>query len=136
VERLWVESRFRDEIGRGLPPALLRKPIVMLEPLPCAWRGESEEPHPLSVTGYALVRDPSAAWPGDRTWMRVEYPVFCTVSAYGMNMFEGDAVLALADDFEAISKDERLGCDTRFALAARLMRRFASRTSGVNLPGE
>ena len=68
--------------------------------------------------------------------MRVEYPAYCTVSDFGLNMFEGDAVLALADEFEAISKDERLGCDPRFALAARLMRRFAGRTSGVNLPGE
>ena len=136
MELLSIESRFGDEVGRGLPPALLRQPIVALAPLPRRWRGESEEPNPLALTGYTLVRDPSAAWPGDRAWLRVEYPLLCAVSAYGPNTYQGEAVLALADEFEAISRDERLGCDPRFALAARLIRRFAGKSSAVNLPGD
>lgn len=135
MEHLRIASRFWEELGRGLPPAILREPIAIIEPLPCRWGGESERPDPRYPTGYKLARDPNATWSEDRAWIRAEYPLFCTISNFGWNMFEGDKVLALADEFEAIGKDERLGSDPRFGLAARLMRRFAGRARYVSLPG-
>lgn len=136
MEELRVESVFRDEFGRDLPPPVLRWPLVLMTPLPCVWRGESEVRDDQYPTGYALVKDKNAAWPGDRSWIKREYPLFGRIWGYGMNAFEGAEAAAVADELIAIGEDDRLGSDPRLALAGRLIRRLGTRASYVNFPGE
>lgn len=108
--------------------------VASLVPLPLPWRpAEVEKAREL---GDLRADGVEAFPPGDAPrWFTDEYPLLASIDADGMNNFSGAQVLALAQECEAAGADPRLGASVRLAFAGRVIRRAASRTAYVRVPG-
>jgi ribosomal protein S18 acetylase RimI-like enzyme len=140
-EELRISGLLPEAVVDRSGPAVVREyraPIVELDPFPFPWWGESEYE-------YDAERWPgvyAVAYGGPRSLSREEwagladeYPILLTIGDAGANIIPNDQLLALADEFDRASQDDRLGRPWRLGLAARLIRRFAGRVAQIKVPG-
>jgi hypothetical protein len=68
-------------------------------------------------------------------WFAHEYPIISGIQAYGPNRWSGEDIVRFADELDKAASDPRLAVPADAALAARLLRRVAHLTAGVEFPG-